>query len=81
MRFFGRATQRQAENAAIVRAANTIFSLEDDGELVILRASRTSFEVVKRYEVATSATWAQPTLSGSRIYVKDVSTLTLLSVE
>ena len=72
---------RQAENAAIVRAENMIFSLEDDGELVILRASRTSFEVVERYEVATSATWAQPTISGSRIYVKDVSTLTLLSVE
>ncbi len=72
---------RQAENAAIVRAENTIFSLEDDGELVILRASRTSFEVVERYEVATSATWAQPSISGNRIYVKDVSTLTFLSVE
>jgi outer membrane protein assembly factor BamB len=68
---------RQAENAAIVRAGTTIFSLEDDAELVILRASRSGFEVLKRYPVADSATWAQPAISGNRIYVKDVSTLVL----
>ena len=68
---------RQAENAAIVRAGNTIFSLEDDGELVVLKASRTAFDVVRRYTVAESATWAQPTISGNRLYVKDVSTLAL----
>ncbi len=68
---------RQAENAAIVRAGRTIFSLEDDAELVVVRHSRTGFEVLKRYPVADSATWAQPAISGSRLYVKDVSTLTL----
>ncbi|MGH9320195.1 MAG: PQQ-binding-like beta-propeller repeat protein [Vicinamibacteria bacterium] len=72
---------RQAENAAIVRAGNTIFSLEDDAELVILRASRSGFEVRKRYPVADSATWAQPAISGNRIYVKDVSTLTLWTID
>jgi outer membrane protein assembly factor BamB len=71
---------RQAENAAMVRAGSTIFSLEDDAELVILRASRSGFEVSKRYPVADSATWAQPAISGNRIYVKDVSTLILWSI-
>jgi hypothetical protein len=71
---------RQAENAAMVRAGSTIFSLEDDAELVILRASRSGFEVSKRYPVADSATWAQPAISGNRIYVKDVSTLTLWTI-
>lgn len=68
---------RQAENASIVRAGDTIFSLEDDAELVIVRNSRTRFEPLERYEVATSATWAQPAISGIRLFVKDVSSLTL----
>ena len=68
---------RQAENAAMVRAGNSIFSLEDDGEMVILKASRTAMDVVRRYQVAERATWAQPAISGSRVFVKDVSTLTL----
>jgi outer membrane protein assembly factor BamB len=72
---------RQAENAAIVRAGNTIFSLEDDGELVILRASRTAFDVIRRYTVAQSATWTQPTISGNRLYIKDVSTLALWTLD
>jgi outer membrane protein assembly factor BamB len=72
---------RQAENAAMVRAGDTIFALEDDGELVVMKASRTAMQVVKRYEVADSQTWAQPTISGSRMYVKDVSQLTLWTVD
>ena len=68
---------RQAENAAIVRAGNTIFSLQDNADLVVLKASRTALEVVRRYKVADSETWAQPTISGNRLYVKDVSHLAL----
>lgn len=70
---------RQADNAAIVRAGNTIFSLEDDAELVVLRSSRSGFEVLERYEVAPSATWTQPTIFDDKVFVKDVSTLALLS--
>lgn len=72
---------RQAENAAMIRAGGTILSLEDDAELVVIRNSRTAFEPLKRYEVAKSATWAQPTLSGNRLFVKAVSTLALLLLE
>ncbi|MGE3884996.1 MAG: PQQ-binding-like beta-propeller repeat protein [Vicinamibacterales bacterium] len=72
---------RRAEHAAMARAGSTIFSLEDDGELVVMRASRAGFEPVAQYEVATSATWAQPAISGGRIFVKDVSSLTLWTVD
>lgn len=68
---------RQAEHAAIARAGNTIFSLEQDGELVVVRFNRSSFEPIARYEVAKSETWTQPVISGNRLYVKDVSSLTL----
>lgn len=68
---------RQAENAAIARAGDLVFILESDGELVVVRGSQTAFQVLKRYQVADSETWAQPAISGNRIFVKDVSTLAL----
>lgn len=68
---------RQATNAAMVSAGRTIFALEDDAELVVVKANRDRMDVIRRYEVADAETWAQPTISGSRIYVKDVSNLTL----
>jgi outer membrane protein assembly factor BamB len=72
---------RQAENAAMARAGDTVFSLEDDAELVILDAGDGEFAPVRRYEVAMSATWAQPAISGNRIFVKDVSSLALWTLE
>ena len=71
---------RQAGNAAIVKAGNLAFSLEDDGELDVFRGGPAGFEMVKKYTVAESETWTQPTLSGNRIFVKDVSNLTLWTV-
>ena len=68
---------RQASNAAITRAGDTLMSLEDDGELVIVKKSPTAFEVVKKYKVAAEATWAEPSFAGNRIFIKDVNTLTL----
>ena len=71
---------RQAENAAIVRAGSLVFSLEDDAELMVGRVGANSFQELKRYTVANAATWAQPVISGRRIFVKDVSTLTLWTI-
>jgi outer membrane protein assembly factor BamB len=68
---------RAAAQAALVRAGNILFSLENDSELVVFRASRTGLEELKRYKVADADTWTQPAISGNRIFVKDVSTLTL----
>ena len=68
---------RQAAQAALVRADNVLFSLENDSELVVFRTSRSGLEELRRYKVADAETWAQPAISGNRIFVKDVSTLTL----
>jgi outer membrane protein assembly factor BamB len=68
---------RQADQAAIVKAGNLLFSLEDDGELIVARSSRTAFEPLRRYKVADTETWTQPTISGNRIFVKDLNTLAL----
>ncbi len=68
---------RQAAQAALVRTGNVVMSLQDDGNLVVFRSGGVAFETLKKYKVADSETWAQPSLSGNRIFVKDVSTLAL----
>jgi outer membrane protein assembly factor BamB len=72
---------RAAENAAFATAGDLLFILKDDGELMVARASRTGLEPLKRYTVADSATWAQPAITGRRLYIKDVSSLSLWSFE
>jgi outer membrane protein assembly factor BamB len=68
---------RQAANAAVVRAGASWLALADHAELLVLRADADGFAPLRRYTVAESATWAQPVVSGRRIFVKDVSSLTL----
>jgi hypothetical protein len=46
-----------------------------------VRHNRTRFEPIVRYELATSETWAQPVISGNRVFVKDVSSLTLWTLD
>jgi outer membrane protein assembly factor BamB len=66
---------RQATNTAVVKAGDLIFLLNDDAELIVARANRSAYEPLKTYRVADSATWAQPAISGNRIFIKDVSSL------
>lgn len=73
--------ERQAAQAAIVSAGGVWFSLEDDGELVVGRASSTSFEPLQRYNVADTPTWAPPAISGNRVFIKDLSSLALWTID
>ena len=68
---------RQGENAAVVRSGDLWFALEADAELIVARGNPKQFEILRRYTVADSATWAQPVLSGQRVFVKDVNSITL----
>ena len=72
---------RQADNAGILNVGHTILSLEDDAALLVLPYSRTAFDPVRRYEVADSSTWTLPTIAGNRLFIKDVETLRLWTVE
>jgi outer membrane protein assembly factor BamB len=72
---------RQAENAAMAHAGDIVFSLEEDAELLVIKTNRTGLDVLKRYEVAASSTWAQPAISGNRLFIKAVSSLALLTVD
>ena len=69
---------RQAGNAAITRSGDLLFVLKDSGELMVGKATPgTAFTPTKTYTVAMSATWAPPVISGNRIFVKDIDTLAL----
>ena len=68
---------RIAENAAVVRAGNLWFALDTEAKLSVARANAKQMEVLKTYTVAESATWAQPVLSGQRVFVKDLSAISL----
>jgi outer membrane protein assembly factor BamB len=68
---------RQATNASIVRAGQMLFMLKEDGELIVAKSSASAFEPVRRYSVSNTPTWAQPVVSGNRLFVKDDSTLAL----
>jgi outer membrane protein assembly factor BamB len=72
---------REATNTAVVKAGTLLFLLNDDGELIVARSSRTGFTPVKRYTVADSATWAQPAISGNRIFIKDASSVALWTID
>ena len=70
---------READNTAIVTWGDLVFLLNDDAQLTVARGSRMGLEPVRRYTVADGATYAQPTITGDRIFIKDVDTLALWS--
>jgi len=72
---------RQAMNTALVKAGPLLFYLNDDAELIVAKSSRERLEPLKRYMIADSATWAQPLISGNRVFVKDVSSLALWTLD
>lgn len=68
---------RQAAHASLARSGDLLISLESDGELVIARGNQKAFEPLRRYKVSSNETWAQPAISGNRVFVKDVTSLAL----
>jgi outer membrane protein assembly factor BamB len=72
---------REATNSAVVKAGSVLFFRNDDGELVVAKASRDSFQAIARYTVSEASTWAQPAISGNRIFIKDTNTLALWTLD
>lgn len=70
---------RLGDNAAIVAGAGVVMVLLNDSDLIVVRDDAAKYEVVGRYKVADSATWAHPLPLDNGIAVKDVNTLALWS--
>ena len=72
---------RAAQNTAVVKADDVLFLLNADAELIVGRIGRGCLEQIRSYTVADSATWAQPAISGNRLFIKDVDTISLWTVD
>ena len=71
---------RVGDNAAVYAAGDLLLVLTDGGELVVARSGGGAYAEVARYQVAASATWASPAVSGRRLLIKDRTALTLWSL-
>lgn len=72
---------RDGDNAAIIAAGETLLMLTNDAELIVAKKTPESYQILRRYTVADSATWAHPIILGSRILIKDTTNLALSSFD
>jgi outer membrane protein assembly factor BamB len=72
---------RQADNAAMLVSPSSLIVLKNDGEMLVAKPSGKSFELIRRYTVADSPTWAHPLVLADGVAIKDLKTLTRWSVE
>ncbi len=66
---------REGENASMLGSPSWLMASTTDGAFVVARANPLKYEEVRRYQIADSALWAHPAISGRRLLVKDVDTL------
>lgn len=72
---------KQGDNAVVLISGEVLFLLKNSAELIVARASGNGFEPLRRYQVAESATYANPLMLAKGIVIKDNTTLSLLSWE
>jgi len=72
---------RMGENAAVLSAGEVLLALTTNAELLAFKPDPTRFEVLARYKVADTPTWAHPAIVGRRILIKDQTSLALWAIE
>jgi outer membrane protein assembly factor BamB len=63
---------REGENASMLGSRSWLLASTTDGNLVVARANPQKYEEVHRYQIAESAVWAYPAITGTSIIVKDI---------
>ena len=63
---------REGENASMLGSRSWLLASTTEGNLVVARANPQKYEEVRRYQLAESAMWAHPAITGRSIIVKDV---------
>lgn len=71
---------REGDNAAMLVSSSSLIALKNDGEMIVAKPSGKSFEVVRKYTVADSPTWAHPLVMADGVLIKDLRSLTFLAV-
>jgi outer membrane protein assembly factor BamB len=63
---------REGENASMLGSRSWLLASTTEGNLIVARANPQEYEEVRRYQIAQSALWAHPAITGRSIIVKDV---------
>jgi outer membrane protein assembly factor BamB len=63
---------REGEHASMLGSRAWLLAATTDGNLIVARANPRKYEEVRRYQIAESALWAHPAITGRSIIVKDV---------
>lgn len=63
---------REGDNASMMGSRSLLLASTTDGSFVVARANPQKYDEVRRYQVAESAMWAHPAITGGSIIVKDV---------
>jgi hypothetical protein len=70
-----RGPPRDGEFAVLFTTPQHLLVVHDDGRLVVLPRSATSYEPVAEYEISTSETWSHPAVVRGGLVVKDLDRL------
>ena len=71
----------EGDNASIINAGPQILFLSNNADLTIANATEKKYEVLKKYTVAKSPTWAHPAVADNEIVIKDQKSLTLYTMK
>lgn len=66
---------------SVVDVGPVLLALPTGGQLIVFEPSDAKFKQVASYRVADEGTYAYPVAAGNRIYVKDMDSVTLWTVE
>ena len=72
--------QRGFGKANLMMAGNQMIILDEAGQLAIVNANPNSFEVLVQAQVLTSRSWTVPTLSGTKLYLRDMKEILALDL-
>jgi outer membrane protein assembly factor BamB len=72
--------ERGLAKATCLHADGKLIILDEDGQLVLARATPEKFTILSKCEVAQRTSWAAPTLVGKTLYVRDRKTITALDL-
>ena len=72
---------KRGQSAALMDAGSVILALTLNGELAVFKPSRTAFDELARFKLASTETWAHPVVAGRRVFVKDSETVSLYRIE
>ena len=75
------ATKRGGAFAAVLDAGSVLLTLPSNSELIVFKPGDKQYDEVARIKVADSATYAHPVVAGNRIFVRDLETVTLWTVQ